>query len=142
MDKYSYDSDVVKELFRREESTYSLDDWKFLAEFHEYHHGQWIDIAMSLLKEELSTRSAFEKLYKNFLARFGFLPTRRKLKGLLNLTRGRPRKDVERTEIKKQIDKMKLEGFTNSECLEELINRGLLKPDTDMRTFTRIKNGR
>lgn len=53
MDKYSYDSHVVRELFRKDESTYSLDDWKFLAEFHEYHHGQWIDIAMSLLKEDL-----------------------------------------------------------------------------------------
>ena len=142
MNRYSYDSETVKEIFSREESTYSADDWKFLAEFHQYHHREWIEISMALLKDDLSSKIAYDKLHKHFLVRFGLLPKRIKVKGLLNAVRGRPRKDKEREAIKVMIAEMKLRGLKDSDCLDELISRGILHGNTDIRTFTRIKNGK
>jgi hypothetical protein len=49
MKKFSYDSDSVIELFKKDPELYEFEDWKFLAEFHEYHHGIWIENAMMLL---------------------------------------------------------------------------------------------
>ena len=141
MNKYSYDSEFLKSIFERDSSSYNIDDWKFLAEFHEHHHSQWMDISISILKEAQTTKLAFNKLYSHVIKRFGMLPTRLKAKGLLNLTRGRPRKTIEHERIRGLILELKESGMTDTESMEQLISNNLID-EMDSRTFRRIKNGR
>jgi hypothetical protein len=141
MDKYSYDSEFVKEIFNKDLDLYDIDDWRFLAEFNEYHHRRWIETSLSLLKDNLQHRLAYEKLYKHFLKRFGILPSRKKLKGLLNQTRGRPPKQLEHERIRKLIYPLKENGMTDEKALEYLISIDIIG-EIDIRTFRRIKNGK
>ena len=141
MDKYSYNSELVKAVFEKDSSSYNLDDWKFLAEFHEYHHRKWIETSLSLIRDTQLHRLAFDKLYKHFIARFGALPSRKKIKGLLSLTRGRPPKKVEHERIRKLIFPLKEIGMTDEKALEHLIHNNMIE-EMDIRTFRRIKNKR
>lgn len=142
MNNFSYESDKVIELFKKDLELYGLEDWKFLAKFHEYHHGIWIENAMAFLKERLIVDQAYEKLHKHFLVRFGSLPKRGKRKGLLDQTKGRPTKYREHQYIRSFIKPMKEEGFTDEQVLSEMIKLNVVPEKTDIRTIRRIKNGR
>lgn len=142
MSIFSYDSEKVIELFKKDLELYELEDWKFLAKFHEYHHGIWIENAMIFLKEKLIIDQAYEKLNKHFLVRFGSLPKRGKRKGLLDRTKGRPTKHREHQYIRSCIEPLKEKGFTDEQVLSELINLDVVPENTDIRTIRRIKNGR
>ncbi len=142
MNEYSYDSEKVKDILKKDPELYELDDWKFLAQFHEYHHGIWIENAMTFLKEKLQIDQAYEKLHKHFLVRFGSLPKRGKRKGLLDQTKGRPTKYREHEYIRSLIQPLKAWGLTDEEVMDVLISQGSLPAKIDIRTFRRIKNGR
>lgn len=142
MNKFSYDSDRVIELFKKSPELYELEDWRFLAEFHEHHHGIWIENAMMFLREKLQIDQAYEKLHKHFLVRFGSLPKRVKRKGLLDRTKGRPTKHREHQHIRSFIGPMKDKGFTDEQVLSELIKLNLVPEKTDIRTLRRIKKGK
>ncbi len=142
MNEYSYDSEKVKDILKKDPELYELDDWKFLAQFHEYHHGIWIENAMTFLKEKLQIDQAYEKLHKHFLVRFGSLPKRGKRKGLLDQTKGRPTKYREHLYIRSFIEQLKEKGFTDEQVLSELIRLNVVPEKTDIRTIRRIKNGK
>lgn len=139
MEKLSYDSPEIKQLFEKSRDKYTITDWQLLAEFHEYHHQHWINTSLSLIKEALDYRSAYDKLYSHFIKKFGLLPSRVKLKGLLNATRGRPRKTTEHKMIREFINAQKSLGMKDEDVLQELHN---LNYQIDMRQYSRIKNGR
>ena len=141
MHKYSYDSEVVKTIFSKDSVDYDIDDWKFLAEFHRHYHEQWIEIALSLAKDNQLHKLSFYKLYKHFIKRFWGLPSRKKIKGLLNLTRGRPTKKQEYERIRKLIIPLKKKGMTDAKAMEYLISINVI-PEMDSRTFSRIKNSK
>jgi hypothetical protein len=142
MNKFSYDSEKVKDIFKKDLELYELEDWKFLAEFHEYHHGIWIENAMTFFKEKLIIDQAYEKLHKHFLVRFGSLPKRGKRNGLLDRTKGRPTKYREHQFIRSLMPPFKDAGFTDEKMLAEFIKLKLLPEKTDIRTLRRIKKGK
>lgn len=142
MNNFSYDSERVIEFFKKDLECYELEDWKFLAEFHEYHHEAWIKNALMILKERLIIDEAYEKLHKHFLVRFGSLPKRDKRKGLLDRTKGRPTKYREHQYIKSCIEQLKERSFTDEQVLSELIKLNVVPEKTDIRTIRRIKNGK
>jgi hypothetical protein len=135
MNNFSYESDKVIELFKKDLELYGLEDWKFLAKFHEYHHGIWIENAMAFLKERLIVDQAYEKLHKHFLVRFGSLPKRGKRKGLLDQTKGRPTKYREHQYIRSFIKPMKEEGFTDEQVLSEMIKLNVVPEKTGLPTL-------
>jgi hypothetical protein len=140
MNEYSYDSEKVKGIFKKDPELYELEDWRFLAEFHEHHHREWIDISLSLLKDAQTSKLAFNKLHNHFIKRFGMLPSRVKAKGLLSLTRGRPKKVIEHQRIRELIFRLKDLGMTDAKAMEYLISNNLID-EMDSRNFSRIKNG-
>lgn len=139
MHKLSYDSPEIKLLHEKSRDSYTVDDWKLLAEFHEYHHAEWIEEAMHLLKQFQEIQIAYKKLASHFSKRIGLLPSRKKVRGLLNATRGRPRKTKEHEQQRDLIMKYKSLGMTDEKALQEMINTGY---EMEMRTFRRRKTGK
>lgn len=139
MDKLSYDSPEIKLLHEKNRDSYTVDEWKLLAEFHEYHHGEWIEEAKYVLKQLLEIQIAYKKLENHYFKRFGLLPSRKKVRGLLNATRGRPRRTKEHEHLRNLIMVYKSRGMKDENALQELHNQG---HKMDIRTFRRIKNGK
>lgn len=139
MDKLSYDSPEIKLLHEKSRDLYTVEDWKLLAEFHEHHHGEWIEEAMYLLKQFQEIQIAYRNLVSHFSKRIGLLPSRKKVLGLLNATRGRPRKTKEHQQLHDLIMIYKSRGMTDENALQELHNDG---HKMDIRTFRRIKTGK
>lgn len=139
MDKLSYDSPEIKLLHEKSRDLYTIEDWMLLAEFHEHHHAEWIEEAMHLLKQFQEVQIAYRKLLSHFSKRIGLLPSRKKVPGLLNATRGRPRKTKEHEQQRDLIMKYKSLGMTDEKALQEMLNND---HKMDIRTFRRIKNGK
>lgn len=116
-----YESPEIKALFAKDFDSFTIDDWKNWAIFHQMGHDFYREYTLKLLREGGVIKSAHKKQMDFFMKQLGCqLPERIKTPSLLARNRGAPMK------FKRNAAIMELyaQGFTKKMILNKLADKG------------------